>query len=83
MNSKVVANGSELVIVELSPTEWRVSDRSIADGTPSAILGFIRQVGTFFEVMSLDRWRERTYFSSLRRATETLAARNMQHRMAA
>lgn len=83
MNSKVVANGSELVIVELSPTEWRVSDRSIADGNPSAILGFIRQVGTFFEVMSLDRWRERTYFSSFRRAAETLAARNMQKPIAA
>ena len=83
MNSKVVANGSELAIVELSATEWRVSDRSIPDGNPSAILGFIRQVGTFFEVVSLDRWRERTYFSSFRRATETLAARHLQKRMIA
>jgi len=74
MNSTVVANGSELVIVELSPTEWRVSDCSIEEGNPSAILGFICQIGTFFEVVRLDRWRERTYFSSFVRATETLAA---------
>lgn len=73
MNNAVAGNGSSLEILELSPTEWRVSAHGVAQGNPLAILGFIRQVGAFFEVMSLDRWRERTYFSSFARAAETLA----------
>ena len=74
MNSTVAASGSDLEILALSPTEWRVSSHGVAEGNPLAILGFIRQVGAFFEVMSLDRWRERTYFSSFSRAAETLGA---------
>lgn len=73
MNGTVAVNGSELEILALSPTEWRVSAaQGAAEGNPLAILGFIRQIGAFFEVMSLDRWRERTYFSSFARAAETL-----------
>ncbi|SDJ97937.1 hypothetical protein E3T54_01245 [Cryobacterium sp. Sr8] len=80
MDGNVFANGSDLEIVEISPTEWRVSAQGVAEQTPAAILGFIRQVGAFFEVMSLDRWRERTYFSSFTRAAETLA-QGMRARM--
>jgi len=80
MNGRVLANGSDLEIVEISPTEWRVSAHGVAEEAPAAILGFIRQVGAFFEVMSLDRWRERTYFSSFARAAETLA-QGMRTRM--
>lgn len=70
----VSASESTLEILELSPTEWRVNDRRIADGDPSAILGFIQQVGSFFEVLSLDRLQERSYFSPFQRATETFTS---------
>jgi hypothetical protein len=68
------ADRSEVGITELSPTEWRVSDRTIPDGDPSVVLGFIQQVSDTFEVTNLRRLRERSYFSSFERATASFAA---------
>lgn len=68
-------NRPEIEITELSPTEWRVCDRTMADGDPSALLGFIQQIGGTYEVTNLGRLRERTFFSSFDRATASLAAR--------
>jgi hypothetical protein len=80
-------------ISELSPTEWRICDRTIADGDPSALLGFIQRVGIqnggiqnggiqngggAYEVTYLGRLRERSYFSSFDRAAASLAARPRQ-----
>jgi len=61
-------------VTELSPTEWRVSDRTIPDGDPSAVLGFIQQVSDTYEVTNLRRLRERSYFSSFERATASFTA---------
>lgn len=60
---------------ELSPTEWRVSDRSLADSDPSALLGFIQRVGDSYEVTDLHRLRERKYFTSFDRAAASLRPR--------
>jgi hypothetical protein len=62
---------------ELSPTEWRVCDAAIADGDPSALLGFIQLVGGAFEVTDLGRLTKRSYFSSFDRATASLASRKV------
>ncbi|TFB62263.1 hypothetical protein E3N86_06800 [Cryobacterium sp. Hz7] len=42
-------------INELSPTEWRISDRMIADGYPAALVGFIQRVDDAFEVTDFGR----------------------------
>jgi len=68
------ADRCKVGITEISPTEWRVSDRTIPDGDPSALLGFIRRVGDFFEVTNFGRVTERSYFSSFERATASLIA---------
>lgn len=65
--------GRDIGINEISPTEWRVSDRMIADSDASALLGFIQRVDDAFEVTNLGRPRERSYFSSFDRATASLA----------
>ena len=62
-------------INELSPTEWRISDRMIADGDPAALVGFIQRVDDASEVTDFGRPRERAYFSSFDRATASLALR--------
>ncbi|TFC45606.1 hypothetical protein E3T26_04165 [Cryobacterium sp. TMT1-21] len=67
--------GRDIGINEISPTEWRVSDRLIADGDASALLGFIQRVDDAFEVTNLGRPRERSYFSSFDRATASLTMR--------
>lgn len=65
--------GRDIGINELSPTEWRISDRLIADSDASALLGFIQRVDDAFEVTNLGRPRERSYFSSFDRAAASLA----------
>ncbi|MFO7691038.1 MAG: hypothetical protein R6W83_10890 [Cryobacterium sp.] len=61
-----------LDLTELSPTEWRVTDIHRAEGDPSAVLGFIQNVGGAFEVTNLARLRERSYFSTFGRAAASL-----------
>ncbi|TFB50280.1 hypothetical protein [Cryobacterium tagatosivorans] len=68
-------NRHEVRITELSATEWRICDRSIPDGDPSAVLGFIQQVEGAYEVTRLGSLRERTYFSSFERAAASFAGR--------
>ncbi|TFC96037.1 MULTISPECIES: hypothetical protein [Cryobacterium] len=63
----------DIGINALSPTEWRVSDRMVADGDPAALVGFIQRVDDAFEVTNFGRPRERSYFSSFDRATASLA----------
>lgn len=70
-------NRREVRITELSPTEWRICDSSLADGDPSAVLGFIQKVGGAFEVTDIGRLRERTYFSSFDRAASSFAGRTV------
>ena len=69
------APAREIGINELSPTEWRISDRMIADGDPAALVGFIQRVDDAFEVTDFGRPRERSYFSSFDRAAASLALR--------
>ncbi|SDK59119.1 hypothetical protein SAMN05216282_10882 [Cryobacterium psychrotolerans] len=68
-------NRLEVRITELSPTEWRICDRSIAGGEASAVLGFIQQVEGAFEVTHLGLLRERTYYASFERAAASFAGR--------
>jgi hypothetical protein len=70
-----IRDNRDIGINELSPTEWRVSDRMIADGDPAALVGFIQRVDDAFEVTNFGRPRERSYFSSFDRATASLALR--------
>jgi hypothetical protein len=65
----------DIGINKLSPTEWRISDRMIADGDPAALVGFIQRVDDAFEVTDFGRPRERSYFSSFDRAAASLALR--------
>ena len=65
----------DIGVNELSPTEWRVSDRRIAADDPAALVGFIQRVDDAFEVTNFGRTRERSYFSSFDRATASLALR--------
>jgi len=68
--------GSDLIaglgLTALSPTEWRVTDAHRDEGDPSAVLGFIQNVGGAFEVTNLARLRERSYFSTFGRAAASL-----------
>lgn len=61
-----------LGLTALSPTEWRVTDAHCDDDDPSAVLGFIQNVGGAFEVTNLARLRERSYFSTFGRAAASL-----------
>ena len=70
-----IGSNRDIGINELSPTEWRVSDRMIADGDPAALVGFIQRVDDAYEVTNFGRPRERSYFSSFDRATASLALR--------
>ncbi|MFC5928015.1 hypothetical protein D6T64_04795 [Cryobacterium melibiosiphilum] len=64
-----------LGLTKLSPTEWRVVDALRPDDDASRVLGFIQRVGDAYEVTSLVRLRERTYFSSFDRAAASLDPR--------
>lgn len=64
-------------ITELSSTEWRICDETIAEGDPATVIGFIQQVRGAFEVTDLGRLRERTYFSSFERAASSFAGRTV------
>jgi hypothetical protein len=55
-------------VAELSPSQWRVTDVTIADGDPSGSLGFIQRFGDLYEVMKLNLPRDRFYVGSLDRA---------------
>ena len=68
---------TDVEIIPLSPTEWRVADHTITQDDPSALLGFIQIVGSAFEVTNLGRPRERAYFSSFDRATASLLHREV------
>lgn len=66
---------NHLGLTELSPTEWRVVDALRPQNDASRVLGFIQRVGAAYEVTSLIRLRERTYFSSFDRAAASLDPR--------
>ena len=66
---------TNLKLTELSPTEWRVVDAVRPADDASRVLGFIQRVGDAYEVTSLIRLRERTYFSSFARAAASLDPR--------
>lgn len=66
---------TNLGLTELSPTEWRVVDALRPPDDASRVLGFIQRVGDAYEVTSLIRLRERTYFSSFERAAASLDPR--------
>ncbi|TFC77445.1 hypothetical protein E3T23_13465 [Cryobacterium cheniae] len=74
--------GRDIGINALSSTEWRISDRMIADGDPAALVGFIQRVDDAFEVTDFGRPRERSYFSSFDRAAASLALRPAPTRVA-
>ena len=66
---------TNLGLTELSPTEWRVVDALRPADDAGRVLGFIQRVGDAYEVTSLIRLRERTYFSSFERAAASLYPR--------
>jgi hypothetical protein len=70
-----VSGLTNLGLTELSPTEWRVVDALRPADDAGRVLGFIQRVGGAYEVTSLLRLRERTYFSSFERAAASLDPR--------
>ncbi|KGJ73536.1 hypothetical protein GY21_10885 [Cryobacterium roopkundense] len=68
----VDTRGREIGVTELSRTQWRVCDRTIAAGDPRAIFGFIERFDDSFEVSNF-RLSERSVFSTFERAVASLA----------
>jgi len=66
-----------LLLTKLSTTEWRVVDALRPDDDASRVLGFIQRVEGAYEVTSLVRLRERSYFSSFDRAAASLTPRSV------
>jgi len=60
------------VVTELTRTQWRVCDRTITEGDPRAIFGFIERLDNAFEVSNF-RLSERSLFSTFERAVASLA----------
>lgn len=61
-------------ITEITPTEWRVSNRVREDGKHTVLLGYVRQLGDSYEAMRPGRNQSRRYFSSFERASASLTA---------
>jgi hypothetical protein len=59
---------SRLGIIQLTPTEWLVSDAQIPGGDPAALLGIIEESGGAYEVTKLGVLTTRWFYSSLDRA---------------
>jgi len=63
-----------LLVLAISPTEWRVSDPRRRDDDALCLIGFVQQVDDVFETTQIGRPRERHYFRSLEAAVDHLAA---------
>jgi hypothetical protein len=59
------AHVSDVALTELSPREWRVTNRRIDAGDPSGLIGFIEQTGDEYEVLRLGSPLDRSHFPSL------------------
>ncbi len=55
----------DLVVRELSRSQWRISDRRYPEHDASGLLGFIEQTGDTFELTQLEHGFEWFYFTSL------------------
>ncbi|MFF1573105.1 hypothetical protein ACFVWR_10170 [Leifsonia sp. NPDC058292] len=63
-----------LEIVEISATEWRVSDAQASEHDALALLGFVQQVRNTYEVTEIGRPGMRLRFSTFDEALQHLQA---------
>lgn len=67
-------------VIELSPTEWRVSDARRPDnGDGLSLIGFIQQTEAGFETTELGAPRRRNRFPTFPEALTTLSQRRRPH----
>jgi hypothetical protein len=59
---------TDVALVALSPSEWRVTNRRIDDGDPSGLIGFIERTGDAYEVLRLGSPLDRSRFPTLEAA---------------
>jgi hypothetical protein len=64
-----------VTVLNISDTEWRVSDPERREDDARCLVGFVQQFGDVFEAMWISRPRERHYFGSLQAAIYDLAGR--------
>lgn len=67
------ADTADVRLDRLSPTEWRVCDRTLDEDDHLSILGFIEEVDGRFEVLRMSAPRRRESFPSLEQAREAFA----------
>ena len=60
-----------LAVFALSNTQWRISDATRPESDGLALLAFVEQVGSLYEVTELAKPSRRTYFSSLSAALDS------------
>ncbi len=56
---------TDVALVALSPSEWRVTNSRIDDGDPSGLIGFIERTGDGYEVLRLGSPLDRSRFPTL------------------
>jgi hypothetical protein len=61
-----------LEVIEISPTEWRVSDADAAAHDALALVGFVQQTDAGFEVTAIGRPGERVRFDDFDAALRRL-----------
>ena len=59
------AHVSDVALTALSGNEWRVTNRQVESGDPSALIGFIERSGEEFVVLRLGTPLDRSHFPTL------------------
>jgi hypothetical protein len=72
--SMVTTAPGQLEIIQISDTEWRVSDPRRRHDDALCLIGFVQRVDGVFEVTLIGRPRDRQYFRSFADATQFLGA---------
>jgi hypothetical protein len=68
MNPRIFRNPahvSDVALTALSGSEWRVTNRQVESGDPSALIGFIERSGEEFVVLRLGMPLDRSHFPTL------------------
>lgn len=64
---------TQLTVVPISRTEWRISDPRRRSNDATCLVGFIQKVEGLFETTEIGRPRERHYYQSFDAAVSSLA----------
>lgn len=71
---------TEVEVLAISETEWRIRDNRLPAADATSLIGFIGLMGTAFEVTRLVEPLSRSYFASFGEALEFLAMPIDRHR---